>query len=90
MVPFGCNNIFSTCTCISNFFFFQHGAKVIYETDDDNLAEDGINGFHLTETCWGLTIDTHNLTYNPYVHFGQSTLWPRGKANYILIYTKCK
>ena len=25
-----------------------------------------------------MIIDTKNLTYNPYVHFGQSTTWPRG------------
>ena len=25
-----------------------------------------------------MIIETNNLTYNPYVHFGQSTTWPRG------------
>lgn len=26
----------------------------------------------------GITPVTHNLAFNPYVHFGQSTIWPRG------------
>ncbi len=52
---------------------------MIYETDDDNLAEGGLDEvFQLSEFSWSLIIDTHNLTYNPYVHFGQSTTWPRG------------
>ena len=56
----------------------QHGAEVIYELDDDNLPVDDLHGFHLTSPIAALSVCTANLTYNPYVHFGQSTVWPRG------------
>lgn len=51
---------------------------MIYEVDDDNYPVDDLHGFHFTTPVSALTICTSNLTYNPYVHFGQSTLWPRG------------
>jgi len=57
----------------------QHGAKYIYDTDDDNFLQYDLSGFHASQQ-WSshLVLVTDNLTNNPYVHFGQSTLWPRG------------
>ena len=58
---------------------FQHGAKYIYDTDDDNFLKHDLSGFVASQQ-WSshLVLVTDNLTNNPYVHFGQSTLWPRG------------
>ena len=58
---------------------FQHGAKYIYDTDDDNILQSDLSGFQASQQ-WSsrLVLATNNLTNNPYVHFGQSTLWPRG------------
>jgi len=60
-------------------FIFQHGAKYIYDTDDDNFLEYDLSGFQASqESSRRFVLVTNNLTNNPYVHFGQSTLWPRG------------
>ena len=58
---------------------FQHGAKYIYDTDDDNFLKYDLSGFEASRQ-WSshLVLVTSNLTNNPYVHFGQSTTWPRG------------
>ncbi|GFO00943.1 conserved uncharacterized protein [Plakobranchus ocellatus] len=58
-------------------FAVAHGAKVIYETDDDNRPLDQLKGFNLALTTSGLMYAGERL-FNPYHHFGQSTLWPRG------------
>ena len=39
---------------------------------------DDLHSFHMTSPVSALSICTTNLTYNPYIHFGQSTTWPRG------------
>lgn len=61
------------------YYISQHGAKYIYDTDDDNFLEYDLSGFVASQQ-WSshLVLVTDNLTNNPYVHFGQSTLWPRG------------
>jgi len=60
-------------------FIFQHGAKYIYDTDDDNFLQYDLSRFE-TSQQWSsrLVLVSNNLTNNPYIHFGQSTLWPRG------------
>ena len=59
--------------------YLQHGARYIYETDDDNILLDDLRGFHIdAAVSRGLMPATDNLTFNPYPHFGQATLWPRG------------
>ncbi|XP_046551375.1 probable glycosyltransferase STELLO1 [Haliotis rubra] len=58
-------------------FAIAYGAKVIYETDDDNRPLDLLKQFVLDPTMWGLLYKGENL-FNPYRHFGQPTLWPRG------------
>jgi len=61
------------------YFVFQHGAKYIYDTDDDNFLKYALSGFEASrEWTNHLVLVTDNQTNNPYVHFGQSTLWPRG------------
>ncbi|XP_055898711.1 uncharacterized protein LOC106078818 [Biomphalaria glabrata] len=54
-----------------------NGAKFIYETDDDNRPSDNLEGFIYTPETPGLMYAGKKL-FNPYQHFGQSTLWPRG------------
>ncbi|XP_048249064.1 probable glycosyltransferase STELLO1 [Haliotis rufescens] len=58
-------------------FAIAHGAKVIYETDDDNRPLDLLKTFKLDPTMWGILYRGEKL-FNPYRHFGQPTLWPRG------------
>ena len=57
----------------------QHGARYIYDTDDDNVPLDGLRGFHVDEDIeHGIMPATDDITYNPYPHFGQASMWPRG------------
>jgi hypothetical protein len=64
---------------IGYLYAIQHGAKYIFETDDDNFPEYGVDGFQVSQDVVSrLVLATNNLTNNPYVHFGQSTMWPRG------------
>ncbi|KAI0222595.1 hypothetical protein LSAT2_026146, partial [Lamellibrachia satsuma] len=60
-------------------FAIEHGARYIYETDDDNILMDGFRCFHIdVSVTRGLMPATDNITFNPYPHFGQASLWPRG------------
>ncbi|GFR73884.1 conserved uncharacterized protein [Elysia marginata] len=58
-------------------FAVAHGANVIYETDDDNRPLDMLKSFQLAPSMSGLMFAGEEL-FNPYHHFGQLTLWPRG------------
>ncbi|XP_067649693.1 uncharacterized protein [Haliotis asinina] len=58
-------------------FAIAHGATIIYETDDDNRPLDRLKSFILDPTMWGILYRGKKL-FNPYRHFGQPTLWPRG------------
>ncbi|GFO05681.1 conserved uncharacterized protein [Plakobranchus ocellatus] len=62
---------------IGYLYAIQHGAKIIYETDDDNRPLFGLKRFDYGSTFAGLEFAGRDL-FNPYHHFGQSTLWPRG------------
>ena len=55
----------------------QHGAEYIYESDDDNIPNKNLSLF-LQSHPFRLIISTSNLSFNPYAHFGQSSIWPRG------------
>ncbi|KAK3747353.1 hypothetical protein RRG08_059595 [Elysia crispata] len=56
-----------------------HGAKVIFDTDDDNRPLDSLKSFAYSPKTAGLVVDNQDRNvFNPYHHFGQSTLWPRG------------
>lgn len=77
----------------------QHGAKYIYDTDDDNHPYGGKVDFDDLTTEKEYLVyhsDPARTYYNPMPHFGQSTIWPRGyPLNHIAIdpvrtYKKCK
>ena len=57
---------------------FQHGAKFIYETDDDSILLDDLKGFDYGTSGSGLVPAGSSLLFNPYSHFGQPSVWPRG------------
>ncbi|KAK2138213.1 hypothetical protein NP493_8279g00004, partial [Ridgeia piscesae] len=60
-------------------YAIEHGAQYIYDTDDDITLLDGLRGFQIdAAVSRGLMPATDNLTFNPYPHFGQESLWPRG------------
>lgn len=71
---------------IGYMYAIQHGAKVLYETDDDNilLVKDLKEGFDLDLSAASngqlLVFEPHEgrTVVNPYVHFGQPSIWPRG------------
>ena len=73
-------------------FAIKHGAKVIYDTDDDNeLIVDSLSGGFILDLKAKVN-SSSMLVYkprelqkasqralvNPYAHFGQPNLWPRG------------
>lgn len=60
-------------------YAIDHGAKYIYETDDDNSALDGLLGFKYVKYR-GLEMDCEapSMFVNPYAYFGQPSVWPRG------------
>jgi hypothetical protein len=61
---------------IGYLYAIEHGAQIIYETDDDNfLMDDQIH--YLPEIINCLSTDAQ-LVFNPFVYFGQPTIWPRG------------
>ena len=74
ILPF---NTYSRKT-IGYLYAIQHGAKIIYETDDDNYPYGGKIEFHQAEKGEFLVYKTDNALVNPYEHFGQSSIWPRG------------
>ena len=59
-------------------YAIQHGARVIYDTDDDNSPTSGKITFYQQETGKFHVYKTDAVVVNPYEHFGQSTIWPRG------------
>ncbi len=73
---------------IGYLFAIQNGAKFIYDTDDDNKPIVNLNEyFNFKEYDYGLVFDEDAPSVlNPYAHFGQPLIWPRGK--YYLIFFK--
>ena len=63
---------------IGYLYAIQHGAKIIYETDDDNSPTSGKITFYQKESGDFFVYKTDSPMVNPYEHFGQSTIWPRG------------
>lgn len=71
---------------IGYLYAIQHGARTVYETDDDNilLVKDVRLGFDvgLADAASGKLLAYQPLenrtVVNPYIHFGQPTMWPRG------------
>ena len=78
---------------IGYLFAIQHGAKVIYDTDDDNELivdrldevfiinlEESVNDMLVYQPQQTLSnkLKGHLPVVNPYIHFGQKNIWPRG------------
>lgn len=63
---------------IGHLYAIQHGAKMIYETDDDTYPYEGKIKFFQKDAGDFLVYKTDKNTVNPYAHFGQASIWPRG------------
>ena len=64
---------------IGYIYAIEHGAKEIYETDDDNIFttfDQLYNSFNFSKICYAKSNKT--MMINPYAHFGRPTVWPRG------------
>lgn len=69
-------------------FAIQHGAKKIYDADENasvlgkdlkNLFDLELSGPKSTRESLLQYLSLHNrTTVNPYIHFGQRSVWPRG------------
>lgn len=62
---------------IGYLYAIAHGAKIIYETDDDNLLIDGISLLSDQEKIVEIEVMEKNFV-NVFSYFGQPTVWPRG------------
>ncbi|RMZ94959.1 hypothetical protein BpHYR1_039138, partial [Brachionus plicatilis] len=66
---------------IGYLYAIKNGAQFIYDTDDDNAPTIGLESyFNFNKFYTGLVYD-HTVTdriINPYAHFGQPLIWPRG------------
>ncbi|XP_020584829.1 probable glycosyltransferase STELLO1 [Phalaenopsis equestris] len=71
---------------IGYLFAIQHGARLIYDTDDRADVLDGDIGrrFDLQLSSGNEILlqyshhDPNRTVVNPYIHFGQHSVWPRG------------
>lgn len=60
---------------IGYLYAIEHGARFIYETDDDNYV---INTIHSVSSCPVVTLCSKESVVNVYSYFGQPDVWPRG------------
>jgi hypothetical protein len=58
-------------------YAIEHGAKVIYEVDDDNILEVATLPVHELQSRMSVYA-TERETVNPYAYFGIPEMWPRG------------
>jgi len=64
---------------IGYLYAIQHGAKVIYESDDDNVPSSGqLVYLDEEEEIVSYVHQQDQIAVNVYSHFGQPTVWPRG------------
>ena len=66
---------------IGYLFAIQHGAKEIYEIDENlEFSTNNLTFFDTnindTYICYG--ISENQKMINPYIHFGETNIWPRG------------
>ena len=62
---------------IGYLYAIEHGATIIYETDDDNtIIDDSV--LYLPEQTKMLQCQSEASSFNPYAYFGQPDVWPRG------------
>ena len=62
---------------IGYLYAIEHGARIIYDTDDDNIIMGNCIEYEPTRTQI-MTPLTQAHVINPYAYFGQDTVWPRG------------
>ena len=65
---------------IGYLFAIQHGAKEIYEIDENLIlstdSSNFLNNIYNSYICYGVQNEQHMI--NPYIHFGETKIWPRG------------
>ena len=64
---------------IGYLYAIEHGAKEIYETDDDNIFatfDQLYQDFNFSKLSYAE--NTINTMVNPYAYFGRPSVWPRG------------
>ena len=64
---------------IGYLYTIQHGAKEIFEIDEDIVISD-LNSFNFNISIYNVYFATRNDSrmINPYIHFGERNIWPRG------------
>jgi hypothetical protein len=62
---------------IGYLYAIEHGAQIIYDTDDDNIII-GDRIEYLPSAASILSPISQATVINPYAFFGQGTVWPRG------------
>ena len=64
---------------IGYLYAIQHGAKEIFEIDEDIVISD-LNSFNFNISIYNVYFATRNDSrmINPYIHFGEKNIWPRG------------
>ena len=64
---------------IGYLYAIQHGAKEIFETDEDIvISELNSFNFNLSNNKIYFAIRNDSRMINPYIHFGERNIWPRG------------
>ena len=63
---------------IGYLYAIHHGAKEIYEIDENIIIKDLKDDYNLNNSklCYGLRNDSRMI--NPYSYFGENYVWPRG------------
>ena len=62
---------------IGYLYAIQHGAKEIFEINEDIVISD-LNSFNLNFNKIYFGIRNDSKMINPYIHFGENHIWPRG------------
>jgi len=67
---------------IGYLYAIQHGAKIVYESDDDNIPTDGLKFIGEQEEVVSYIQsedeEDDQIAVNVYAHFGKPQVWPRG------------
>lgn len=63
---------------IGYLYAIEHGAHIIYDTDDDNILNCDKLSVEPVQCADMLACSAPNHVVNPYAFFGQKTVWPRG------------
>eukprot|EP01114_Cavostelium_apophysatum_P002245 TRINITY_DN11979_c0_g2_i1.p2 TRINITY_DN11979_c0_g2~~TRINITY_DN11979_c0_g2_i1.p2 ORF type:complete len:403 (-),score=92.39 TRINITY_DN11979_c0_g2_i1:1387-2595(-) len=63
---------------IGYLYAVQHGAKIIYESDDDNIPSNGLKMIAEQASVVSYVPEEDRHAVNVYAHFGKPEVWPRG------------